>query len=250
MSKPIEENEKSFAGENDWEPDTEYNYFQIFRTTVELSDTALNSLMYGNPNDVSAQMKQWFYKINNQLSEQLVRWRRVARTGSANGSFAGFDFYIDTVWGNVVDASSAAISSTLINNLIQMIKEDAGSVDTILCNTNQARKISAFNVGGNNPVVTRDETTTGSYVMRFVSDIPVAWGLISNIIVDERCPKDAVYLLNLDKIALVPYKNRALKLVDGTANGQDGKTAILRGEYSLVIKDGKFSHWKLEGLTV
>jgi len=55
-----------------------------------------------------------------------------------------------------------------------MIKEDAGSVDTILCNTNQARKISAFNVGGNNPVVTRDETTTGSYVMRFVSDIPVA----------------------------------------------------------------------------
>jgi len=58
MSKPIEENEKSFAGENDWEPDTEYNYFQIFRTTVELSDTALNSLMYGNPNDVSAQMKQ------------------------------------------------------------------------------------------------------------------------------------------------------------------------------------------------
>jgi hypothetical protein len=43
-----------------------------------------------------------------------------------------------------------------------------------MCNYEQARKISAFNTSGNNPIISRSETTAGSYVMQFVSDIPVA----------------------------------------------------------------------------
>ena len=49
-----------------------------------------------------------------------------------------------------------------------------------------SRKISAFNTSGNNPItqLSRDEISTGSYVLNFVSDLPVAGGLVSRIIID------------------------------------------------------------------
>jgi len=252
-SEPVEENEKSFAGRNDWEPDTTYNYFQIFREQVELSDTAINSLMYGNPSQVAAQMKQAFYKINSQMSEAMIRWRRVARTASTawlKGSFGWMEFFLSQAGTNNTDASWAVISQVLLNNLIQDIREDGWAVDTLMGNYNQARAISAFNTAWNNPIISRDEVSAGSYVMRFVSDIPVAGWLVSNIIIDERMPKDTVYLTNLDKIALVPYTNRELKLVDATLPWQDGKTALIRWEYTMVLKDAKYSHWRLTNLSI
>jgi len=250
ISSPKPENEKSFTGENEFEPSKEYNFTQIFRRTVELSDTALNSLMYGDTNTLEMQLQEAFYKMRAQMAEQVIFGRRVQRASGVNGTFGGIEQFINAVSGNVKDASGASISSGLLNDVIQLVKEDGGMVDTIMCNINQARKISAFNTSGNNPIITRDETTTGSYVMKFVSDIPVAGGLVNQIIVDERVPKDRVYLLSLGRLALVPYANRGLNIVDATANGQDGQTAVLRGEYTMVCKDSKYSHGVLTNLAL
>jgi hypothetical protein len=137
-----------------------------------------------------------------------------------------------------------------MNNLAEEIKKDGGSFNAVICNYNQARKISAFNVNSNSPMIARSEITTGSYVMNFVSDIPVAGGLVSTIIVDEKMPNNMVILADTSRIALVPMENRALKMVDGTINGQDGETAILRGEYTFVVKDAKYSHGILKNLAV
>lgn len=121
--------------------------------------------------------------------------------------------------------------------------------NTLVCNINQARKISAFNTSGTNPVITQDSTQAGSYVLRFISDIPVAGGVVSNILLDEKMPNNAVQLIDINRIALVPYQNRGVRLVPGTQPGQDGQTAILRGEYSMVVKDGKYSHGIIKNLT-
>jgi hypothetical protein len=109
-----------------------------------------------------------------------------------------------------------------------MIIEDGGVANTLVCNINQARKISGFNISGNNPVIAQNSTQAGSYVLRFISDIPVAGGVVSNILLDEKMPNNAVDLIDINRLALVPFQNRGLKLVPGTQPGQDGQTAILR----------------------
>lgn len=249
----VQENKKSFTAENDREPVPEYNHFQIFDETLELSDTAINSLMYGNPSQMVAQMRQAMYKIEQKMAEQMIYGRRVARTGSSaglQGSFAGLDFFFNQAGGNIVDAATAAISQGLLNDTIEEIKKDGGDVNTIMCNYNQARKISGFNSSGNNPMITRADTTAGNYVMQFVSDIPVAWGLVNQIIVDEKMPNNSVYLLDTSKVALVPYANRELRMVDGTQPGQDGRTQILRGEYTLKVDSAKFTAGVLTNLAL
>ena len=253
LSNPVEENRKSFTAWNNWEPSQEYNYTQIFEEVVELSDTAINSMTYGNVTDIQNQLKQAMYKIEQKMSEQAVYGRRVARTGSTvwtRGSFGWIQQFIDVSGWNVVDASAAAITATLINNLWEEIKKDGWSFDAIMCNFNQARKISWFNSSGNNPMIARNEVTAGSYVMNFVSDLPVAGWLVSRIIVDEKIPNNQVYLVDTNRIALVPMKNREMSMVDWTVNGQDGATAILRWEYTLVVKDAKYSHGILKNLAV
>jgi hypothetical protein len=75
-------------------------------------------------------------------------------------------------------------------------------------------------------------------------------GIISNIVIDDKMPLDQVALLDVDKIALVPFQNRELKMYDGTQPGQDGQTAILRGEYTLGFKDYKYSAALITDLTV
>lgn len=253
ITNPVEENRKTFTAGNNWEPVQEYNYTQIFEEVVELSDTAVNSLSYGDVTTITRQLEQGLYKIEQKMSEQAIYGRRVARTGTTIGArwtFGGLEFFVDTVDGNVIDAGAAAISPTLINNLGEEIKKDGGTFDAIMCNYNQARAISAFNTSGSNPItqVDRSDINTGSYVMNFVSDLPIAGGLVSRIIVDEKIPNDRVYLVNTSKIALVPMQNRALSSVDGTVNGQDGQTVILRWEYTLKVEDAKYSHGVLKNL--
>jgi hypothetical protein len=249
MSEAVQENEKNIVWVDEWLPTMEYNFFQIFRNAVELSDTALNSAVYGNVNTLAEQLKGAFYKMRQQLSEQALRGRRVARTSGENGTFGGMFQYIDVAGWNVIDASSNALTSTLINNLVELIIKQWGVANTLVCNINQARKISAFNTAGNNPVITQDSTQAGSYVLRFISDIPVAGGVVSNILLDEKMPNNAVQLIDINRIALVPFQNRGIKLVPGTQAGQDWQTAILRWEYSMIIKDGKYSHGLIKNLT-
>lgn len=69
-----------------------------------------------------------------------------------------------------------------------------------------------------------------------------------NIVVDSKMPKDKVLIVNLDRLALVPMQNRSLALYDASANGQDGVTGVIRGEYTLVCKDAKYSHGVIKGL--
>lgn len=106
-------------------------------------------------------------------------------------------------------------------------------VNTIVCNVNQARKFSGFNRDGStgSNVYTMIDNATkdvGGYALRFISDIPLANGIINNIIIDDKMPKDQVVLCDINKLGLVPFNDRGLKLVDGSTNGQDGVTAILR----------------------
>jgi len=251
-----DENKKVFAGENDWQPAFEYNNFQIFSQELELSDTVMKSLMYGDANMSASQLKEAMYKMAQKMQIAASKGERTLRGSTlyglvtSKGTLSGYQRYIDVAGGNVVDGLAAAINPTLINDAAQAILEDGGNFNTIICNYAKAREISAFNTSGANPLVQLDraETTTGSYVVNFQHDMPVDGGLISRIIIDNNISNDKVFLVDINRIALVPFNGRATRLVETTANGQDGRSWDLRGEYTLVVKDGKKSHAVIKNL--
>lgn len=253
LSEPVKENEKGIEGKSKFLPTTEHNFFQIFRDSAELSDTALNSAVYGDVNDLGTQLQAAFYSIRQQMSEQIVRGRRVARSATEHGSFGGFLQFIQAAGGLSVDAGSEDLTPALLNQAIELVYGKGGMVNTIVCNVNQARKFASFNrdgsTGSNVYTMLSEKTKdVGGYALRFISDIPLAGGIVSNILIDDKMPIDKVELIDINNIAAVPYENRGLKIVDGTQNGQDGTTAIIRWEYSLVCKDSKSSAVEIKGL--
>jgi hypothetical protein len=68
----VQENKKTFAGENTRQPVLEHNAFQIFDRQVELSDTVLNSLMYGDPNFTSSQLEQAMYLLMQDMQNAAL----------------------------------------------------------------------------------------------------------------------------------------------------------------------------------
>lgn len=249
VSRPAGENKKSFTEQNDWQPSLEYNYTQIFDDVFGLSGTALATAMYGNTNDVVTQLSVSLYKVQQQMAEAMIHGRRVQRTSTENGTFGGFISFLDVAGGNVKDASSAVITQQMINDSLESVYQDGGDVQTIVCGTYQARKISAFNTTGNNPIVGLLDRMAGSFVMKYVGDLPVGPnGMNLAVVVDPKMPKDKIILTDLNRLALVPMKGRSLALFDATQKGQDGITAVIRGEYTLVVKDAKYSHAIIKNL--
>jgi hypothetical protein len=173
VSAPVEENKKTFTENNDRQPDLEYNYTQIFDDTFGLSGTAMETLMYGNTNDITTHLGVSLFKIQSQMAEQMIYGIRVARTSSENGTFGGLISFIDVTNGNVKDMSSALISATAINDVLEYINADGGEANTVICSPYQARKISAFNTAGNNPMISIMDRVAGSYVMKFIGDMPI-----------------------------------------------------------------------------
>jgi hypothetical protein len=62
-------------------------------------------------------------------------------------------------------------------------------------------------------MVSPDYTKAGEVVKMFQSDLPLQGGTITNIIIDDKLGNDKVFMVDLNKIALVPFQNRATKIV-------------------------------------
>lgn len=250
FTRPVRENKKVFAGENNRQPTLEYNHFQIFDRQVELSNTALNSAMYWDPNFLQNQLQQGMFAIMQDMQEAVSTGIRVARGELlapgifSEGSMGWYRTYIDTPNGNRINAAGANLDKALLNDAAQSIIEDGGSFDAIIVWVEKAREISAFNTAGTNPIVfvQQGSEQAGEVIRTFQSDIPLQWWLVSTIIVDNKLSNDKVILTDLSRHAVVPFQNRSLRLADTSANGQDGSSVILRGEYTYVVKDGDYSH--------
>ena len=70
----------------------------------------------------------------------------------------------------------------------------------------------------------------------------------ANILLDSKKPRNVIDLVDLSKMALVPFQNRGMKLVDATQNGQDGETAKLITEVTLAMRDSKHTHARIDNL--
>jgi len=264
VSRAVAENSTQSLDSNTI-PTRKYNYTQIFRRDFGLSRTALKSAMHGLATDadksqkvqtlvnfqINEQLNDIAYELNNSLIDGI---REARADGGANGSMGGILAFLKENTSSVYDASSSAISTSILNSAIEKaVTNGANGSDfaVMLMHPVQARKISAFNTAGTNPQIVnqRGETTTGSYVVKYQSDLAGSnGGALSTIIVDRNFPQDKIAILDMSKIAIVPMEN--FSVIETTESKTDGRTWKILGEVTLEFKNYADGHMLVENLSL
>ena len=249
VSSPKNEATDASVTTGSGEASVAYNYTQIEDAVAKVSKTAQVTRMYGVENLLNQDVQRKMLHLMRRQNNSLIHGVKVERTSSVAGTAGGF---LSFLAGGNSTAVSGAISSTVINNAFEAIFDDGG-VSTryaIVCAENQARKISAFNTAGSNPVaqIPFGTTTTGGYIQTFISDLSAARGFVGQVVVDPNMPKDQVAILDLDRVE-VNYL-RPLTDEDATLPGGDYFQRRLLHEYTFTFRDAQKAHALLTGLNV
>lgn len=243
--------------ETNEKPTRNYNYTQIFRRDFQLTNSTLQSKVYGlkseNPADkraalldlVTFQAEAQLQNIAWELNQSVIDGYRQERAdGGANGSMGGLREFVYSQARSRVDAAGAALTQEIINNAVNQAAEngaDTANLTTILCHPTQARKISGFNTSGSNPVVVRGDVTAGSYVAMYQTDLAgTNGGALLQVVVDRSFPEDELLIFNPGTCRLVPLGDRAIGVTETTqftdgmpTDSYDGRKWTIKGELTL-----------------
>lgn len=229
------------------EPSVEFNYTQILDRTAKITRTAEAVKKYGIESALDYQVTRHLEALARELNKSIIYGRKVAPSAGVPSMMGGILQFLSQAGANVTDAAGAAISATLLNNLLEQIVIDGGKPVTLLCNTNQARKISAFNSAVSNYTINRDDKVAGNQVLYFQGDLPMQ-GLIQSIVVDINFPKDQVAILDLSRMCVCPLQDSAFVDKDATLPGADYVARRIIGEYTLELKNAKQAHGLIKNL--
>ena len=241
VSRPRQENSLADPKASG-KPDTNYNYTEIFDETVSVSGSAQYTRIYGIPNPLDNAIMQAINKIQRRMNMAAIHGRRVARTASVISTMGGL-LNLITLRSN---AAGGALSTTIINDAIESAFLAGGKPDTIVVNTNQARRISELY--RSQLLVPLSVDTAGTQISRFQSDLPI--GVIQNVVVEPNWPKTKLGLLTSNLIQLDPFQGRSLHDVDATIPGQDGFSRRVIGEYTLEVLNAGQAHAIVDNLTL
>jgi hypothetical protein len=239
IDKP--ENEASDAGDDAGSlPGSAFNYTQIFSHTAKVSSNTINGAIDGIDNALDFQVQNSLQIIARRMNNSIIYGRGVARSVTEPGTMSGL-FQLIT---NVSNAAAASITADSLNNAIETVVKNGGSPNTIVCNTNQARKISALN---NNKIqISRQDTQTGQAIYEFVNDLPM--GKIQRIVVEPNMDARKLLILDTTKLALVPFNGKAVNDVDATPPGADYVARRVLGEYTLQVMNAGQAHAEIVNL--
>ncbi|HDR90826.1 MAG TPA: hypothetical protein ENN75_01115 [candidate division Zixibacteria bacterium] len=234
------------------EPSAEFNFTQIFDRTAKVSKSAVAGEHHVIEDLVDFHVKHHLELLQIELNAACIYGRRYANTSDATipRTMGGLLYFIGADGGNVIDAETGALSAEDLNDLIEMIASDGGRPNILLCNTTQARAISAFNLtSGSAPLVrtTWSDDRTGAAVYEFVGDLPL--GHVERIVVDTAFPQDKVAIIDSSKIALVPMRGRAFRDLPATPSAASDYIARrIIGEYTLEVRNAKHCHGIIKNL--
>lgn len=250
--------EENSLAENDgiFQPEKMENYFQTMDTAVEMSRRSLATLQFGDTNDLQFQVAERLRQLTIQMNRALVRGRRaVATVGSKERTYTGgLRFYTDQAGAIKTDASAAALSLELINNINAEIVARGGFSDTIAVGISKARELNALVSKNYSSQRLADWTNDQGSVMILPSDIPLL-GTATTIVVDTNLGDDELFIFDKSKISVKHMaannatESGAWTTKDATQKGQDGERVRILGDFAMEIRQSKTHMGRLYNLT-
>ena len=227
------------------------NYTEIFDEAILLSRTAQATDTYDRANLIARQQYAAMIRLARKLENSTLHGLPLARNSADQGTMGGLIHFLSQVGGNV-NSTGDAISQTLINDVIEDISAKGGMlIDPVLiCSPNQARRISAFNTSGSNPITYRQSgsTSTGEFVTSFIGDLPINGnGTTAQVFVAQNMLRDQVLVLDASKVNLRTMSPLSVETLPKTT---DGTTQRMLTELTLEVNNAKESHGILTGLSV
>jgi len=151
--------------------------------------------------------------------------------------------------GGNVDYTSTAVTEYGLNTLFANILTNGGDRTDpykIFVHPSNARVIAGF--GADKVRVERVDATWGRYVTNFLSDL----GFTAEIVPDPLVSKSNLFVLNMSKVFLVPFRpwtKLEWGIDTGTPDGSDAYKMRILGEYTMKVVDPLKAHGCMTLLT-
>jgi len=241
----------TIAGGNPTRPTTGFNHMQIFGDDVILTgtDIQVESLGFSEiGKKLNREVERLIYSMQSEINDAAIYGEMVARSSSdPKGAMGGI---LSLIRGGNVTAVGGSLTQALINDQFEKIAQAGGQSEelVILCNSNQARKMTGFVTTGSAMGPIAPDATGGS-IKKFYSDIAgVNFG--GEIVMDHRFPKDQVAILDMSKIELRSLRNRGVQDSDATDPKEDAVRRKVMAELSLEVRNADTCHALLTGVSV
>lgn len=190
-----------------------YNFFQAFDTSYQMSYIANKTQAYGvQQGEDARELEKAFKEVTVKLENAAFLGIRHDTDTSPTGAprlMGGLDYYLDTLTldnGQYnANLSGAQLTEKDLNDMLQNRFYEVGPENmgkTIICGAWNKRRIN--DMFAPYASTTRNERTGGVLVDTLDTD----WGPI-DVLMSFRCPRNKIYLVNLDFIKIHPYDGLA-----------------------------------------
>ncbi|MGE4302354.1 MAG: DUF5309 family protein [Victivallaceae bacterium] len=226
---------------------TDYNFTQIIRKYVQISDTAIQTRTYDEiENNIAAQTEYMLKQVAYDMNAIAVFGNRSSATASVNGTAGGlYDFGTQSGCLAIANAASATrLDCFMANDAAALITDAGGNCDYIYCSPGQARVLS--NDYRNLVTVDRGSIQRGTFVAQIVND---QTGKVMTIICDDLCPDTEAWALDSTGLLYVPVQNRDIRDYDTTTKDIDGVERTVIGEFTLEFKNSKARLCRIKNLS-
>ncbi|MEM8758493.1 MAG: DUF5309 family protein [Planctomycetota bacterium] len=230
------------------------NYTQIMTSTVEVSGSMQASRAYGIDDEVDYQKQERMRELLRDLENCVING--VAPTANEVGSstvrrsmngivplLSSNDF--EPGAGGLPDGGGAGgdeLTEELLNAALRRVWEaSSGSVDTIVVNGSQKRKINEFASASRQYLP--EDTSFRDMISVYESDFGVC-----KVVLSRWAPSDTVLLLDSSRIEVMPLQGRSFHFKPLATNGDSVRGQVI-GEYTLELRNEQ-AHARLSGLAV
>lgn len=213
-----------------------FNFVQTFDRPVELSTHAIAQLSTEPGNPMQGQLKRRFIEAVQQVAAAVLYGVRFEDASNARYFMGGLTHFVET---HVTDNAGSDITEAALDDMIKSIVDGGGSPKMLVVNTTQKLKLDKLD---NERVRTGKKENTGG------GAIAQTWqsGLLDyelEIIVDHTLNQDEIWIIDDDRLEVKPMQNNGaghpFRMLDATANGQDGRKQRILGHYTFKVEQEK-----------
>jgi hypothetical protein len=170
--------------------------------------------MYGVPNELRKQIGLRTMEYKRQIEAALILGIKLAgveATAGAAGAYhtsmmGGIYDFLRGQSGSHIDTTTTTLTETKINDIAQAVYDKGGEPNTLLLGPKQARVIPTLERA--RVRVEQDSKVAGFYVNKYMTDL----GVEMSILISRWVPKKFAFILDANKIKLMPLRGRKFNL--------------------------------------